>query len=131
MTWKQRLLIAQMGVLFGVLSLFGLISGYEYYFAFGMIVFSAFLVSRIAQERFFTQGLIQGFLVWLVVILIQGLFIDFYFSNNPEAQEVAKDLPLGARAFTLLAGTAGAFVFGLVVGGFAFLINLVRGKNSR
>ncbi|MEE8258959.1 MAG: hypothetical protein V3R20_04665 [Sphingomonadales bacterium] len=131
MTWTQRLLIAQMGTIFGILSLVSFIAGLEYYFFFALMLAAGLLAAWLAREKFFKEGFILGFFTWWFAILVQGIFIGVYLENNPQYQDLAQDLPLGVQALTLLGGSAAAVGFGVMSGGIATLANLVRLRFSR
>ena len=131
MTWTQRLLIAQMGTIFGILSLVSFISGLEYYFFFALMLAAGIIAARLAREKFFKEGFILGFFTWWFAILVQGVFIGVYLENNPQYQSLADDLPFGVQAMTLLGGSAAAVGFGAMSGVIAILANLVRLRFSR
>ena len=131
MTWTQRILFAQMGTLFGVLSLYTVVAGMERYLFFIMIVVTGLIVAWLARERFLREGFILGFMTWYLAILVQGVFIDIYLENNPQYRDLAEGLPMGEQMATLLGGIIIAPGYGLLSGVVAYLANLVRVKISR
>ncbi|WP_420434931.1 hypothetical protein [Hyphobacterium sp.] len=126
--WKTAAGLALAGPLFGAATIFALIQGLEHYVALAAIlvigVASAVRTRRAAMWTAFAAG----FLAALSAVLLQAIFIDTYFDNNPEYAEIAVPLGFSAAAWTTLFAPVGGLVMGVLCLLVAAIAKLVMPK---
>jgi hypothetical protein len=123
MIWRLIWLLAPIGLLMGILGLFGLTGKIEplYWSAFGL--FAAYVIGRIVPDKPFQHGLIVG-LTWITAALIKVILWQTYINFNPtfvSTYEAAGGLDR-ARLFMLASSPVIAAVMGAVIGFFAWVL---------
>ena len=123
MTWKLIWIFAPIGILMGILGLFGLTGSIEplYWAIFGL--FSAYALGRLVLDRPFQHGLLVGF-SWITASLIKVALWQIYLDHNPkfvQIYEAAGGLDK-ARMFMLGMSPVVAIAMGAVIGFFAWIV---------
>lgn len=114
--WKIILAVLPAGALFAVATILGWIHGYERGIALALLLIAAIALARGVPERPFTHGFLGGFLAAELAVLLQALFLEIYFDNNPEYRAIEIPFGLEARTATFLLSPLNAVVAGLIVG---------------
>jgi hypothetical protein len=125
MVWRLILRLALVGVLMGILSLFGLTGKIEwlYWVVFGL--FTAYAIGRIVPEKPFQHGLVTG-CFWITSTLIKVIFYDTYIRFNPDFVATYANVSGGigkARIFMLITAPLQAVMIGLLIGFVAWIIS--------
>jgi hypothetical protein len=116
----------------GILSVLGVIEGYEPFIWPLLGIVCAWLISRSVQKRF-AHGFLTGLIGGTVAPLIQALFLSTYLANNPRATEDLRQLPPGFSAqllFFLLVPVI-AMLSGLALGFLAWLAGKLGSRGER
>jgi len=114
--WKLILAVLPAGVLFAAATIFGWIHGYERSVAPVLLLIAAFVVAWHVRDRPFAHGFLAGFLIAEAAILLQALFLETYFANNPDYRAIEIPFGLAARTATFLLSPINAILAGLLVG---------------
>jgi hypothetical protein len=113
------------GVIMGVATVLGAIrSGREMWFWLVIFIGSAYLIARIVPRRYFVHGLLAGLVCGSLATLIQAVFLDTYFSHNPEAEQSFSQLPVEPRIVVLVMTPIIGIISGLVLG----VLSAIAGK---
>jgi len=113
--WKLILAISILGLLHGVLSLFGIVRGWEQtiWIVFGLL--SIISIVWKVKTNFFLHGLLMGLGITIFTGLPQSFFLDTYLNANPDIREQldpTKNYSLFVLAFIPVFGS----VYGLLIG---------------
>lgn len=132
MNWKKILLVAPLGLIMGLLSLFGLTRGIEPFLWLLIALGSAWWLTKTVPTRMFLHGLLAGLLMGFGNSVMQSLFLDSYLASNPESAEGFQQIPGGfsPRLFVLLAGAIVGTVYGLFLGLVTLLAVRLRRRSS-
>ena len=130
--WQLVLALAPLGLLFAALTITRTIHGLgvTQWVALGLLTIGALTVAWRVPERPFRQGLVAGFLMSLVAIETQGIFIGTYLANNPEYAGLEMPLGLSPRLATMILGPINAVLAGLISGALAWLLWKALGGRS-
>jgi hypothetical protein len=126
MNWKLILSLSGFGLVMGILSLFGLLSGIEGWVWLAIGVFCAGWMGTQLAERRFLHGFLVGLIGGGVAPVIQTIFFSTYVANNPEFTQAAAQLPPGfpLRLVAVIAIPIGGLLSGVVLG----LLTMLAGK---
>ncbi|MEO1250811.1 MAG: hypothetical protein AAFW81_00515 [Pseudomonadota bacterium] len=133
--WPLIAILASTGFLFGGATIMGWIAGWEHVIALIFIIGVGKMAAFFAPAAPRSNAFVAGFLMALVAVWTQGVFLRTYFENNPDY--AATDIPLGlsAQAWTFLAAPVGALFAGalavLSAIVFAFLFKRFWPRGSR
>ena len=125
MDWKLMLLLSAIGIIMGLLSIRGFTQKIEpvLWLLFG-IATSLILSKNI--ERAFMHGLLTGIAWGVWNGIIQSVFFDSYFSNNPSLQQnFQKNTFVQPRYFVLLTAPVVGLMTGLAIGGLSLLFKKI------
>ena len=124
LAWKLIVGLAPIGLIFAALTITGSLPGASAtrWTALGLLAVVGLTIGLRAPGRSFRHGLVGGFLVALVAIETQALFLGTYFANNPEYMDIEMPFGLAPRLATALLGPLNAILAGLVVGLIAALV---------
>ena len=120
--WNRILAVLPAGVLFAVSTIFGWIHGFERGVAFALLLISALALASGVRQRPFTHGFLGGFLIAELAVLLQALFLETYFENNPEYRAIEIPFGLEARTATFLLSPINAILAGLIVGALVWVL---------
>ena len=114
MRWRLVALISTLGVAYGLLTVFPVIVGYEYWFVFGGLFLAGKTAGLFAAEKPVLNGFGAGAGVAFAALWTQAILMPIYLANNP--QYAGFDLPLGLseRMFTFALSPIGAIAGGLL-----------------
>lgn len=126
MNWKLILLVSLLGVLIGLVNLFGLVELNQWFVAIVWWLIAALILGRFAPQKYFGHGLWTGVIESLVSTILIYLFFDMYVANNPKVAAQMAQMPEGldARTMTLVSMLFGVVISGVVLG----LLTLLSGK---
>lgn len=126
MNYRILALLAPLGLLMGVLSLFGYTQNIEFFLWVLFTFISAAALSKQAKNRLFLHGLLVGFLWGVLNAGTQALFVDLYLANNPKsAAAFAVVEAMSTVSIILLTGPTVGLFAGLVLGVLALLTKKV------
>ena len=128
MNWRVILALTPLGLLFAVLTITGWIHGLERQFWLGVVALAAVVVSIRVSSRTVLHGLVAGFLLALVAIELQALFLPTYFSNNPGYADIEIPFGLSARFATVVLGPINAVLAGVVCAILTWLFSKLAGR---
>ena len=126
MNWILILLVSLLGVLIGVVNIFGLIDISPWFISIALWIISALILGRFAHKKYFGHGFFAGLIASAVSSVLVYFFYDTYIANNPEIAEHMRQLPEGmdARSMMLFSSVVGAAIGGVVLG----LLTMLTGK---
>ena len=106
--WDYLLLLSVIGAVYGAITIFGWIHGYEYWVALVLIGGVGKIAALLVRQAPLRNAFAAGFLAALLALALQAAFMPVYFVNNPAY--AAEEIPLGlsARQYTLLFAPLGA-----------------------
>lgn len=121
---RRHLLIAiVLGALLAAGTITGKLHGLEYPGWCALLLLCGLTSAWFAGSgRIFVAGWQAGFVATISVAVLQVVFLNRYFANNPEYLQVADSLPLTPRLFILLVAPVQGVAFGLVSGAVAWLL---------
>jgi hypothetical protein len=127
MRWLLIILLSLLGVLMGLLSIFGLAEGamtWVIQIIFWLVM--AILIGRFAGGKYFLHGLLTGIIFALIYSVMVYFLFDTMLANSSAMQEQMAKMPQGYNMRTLMLATApiNAGVAGVVLG----LLSLFGGK---
>jgi ethanolamine transporter EutH len=133
LNWKLILLLSSFGPIMGTTIVLGVLPRVTHgYVWLVFTIASAFLVAKRCEDNYFATGAVIGFLAGATSMLIRGLFVETFSSNNPWVMEELADKPEGynLRYFVLnlvpFTGLAGALLGGMM----AFVASRVTGRDA-
>ncbi|MFZ5433610.1 MAG: hypothetical protein ACOZB3_07545 [Calditrichota bacterium] len=91
MNWKLIFLLAGLGVIMGVGTLYGATRDMEPLLWLAIGVYCAFMLSRRAGHSFFTHGLLTGLFISVLHFAILLVFYASYEVNNPPSVELVRE----------------------------------------
>ncbi len=121
---KLILTALALGLIHGIISLFGFVHGFEYHI---WVLLSLFFVSWIvvkAKNQIFLMGFLIGLAISIGTGLVQGIFLETYLLNNPDYSEQL-DPKINYRLFTLTFMLVFGAIYGAVIGSISLAINKV------
>ncbi len=121
--WSLVATGSALGLAHGMLSLFGLVQGWEAVVWLGAAVI-AITLSGISSNSPFLHGLLMGLSITLFTGLTQGLFIDLYLQSNPMYQE-GLDPNQDYRIFVFRFIPVFGSIYGAVIGGLSWALHRV------
>ncbi len=119
--WTLIIGISSLGLIHGVLSLFGLVQGWEMIIWSSIAIISMALVARL-KTNIFLNGILMGLGVTLFTGLPQSIFLNTYLLNNPEYAE-ALDPGRNYALFILLFIPIFGSVYGLIIGLISWILH--------
>ena len=114
--WGLIVAVLPVGALFAVATIFGWIHGHERGVSLGLLLLCSVVLALSVAERPFAHGFLGGFATAEVAMLLQAIFLETYFSNNPEYRAIEIPFGLDARLATFVLSPLNATVAGLLVG---------------
>lgn len=126
--FRVYLIPAVIAFIHGLLSVFGLSQGLEYYFWFAAIIIGAVLLGIGKQKNIVVSSLLIGLLIAAATGIPQTVFIEIYFENNPEYLTLGETLPMSPRMFILLLTPVVGVGIGLVVLTMGWIIAQIKSK---
>ena len=133
LNWRAILATAPLGLLFGVLTVMGVIpdaAGTQRLALVFLGVLGVAVGLRV-PDRPFLHGLVAGFVAGLIAIEIQAIFLTTYFANNPQWANL--EMPFGwpPRVVTAVLGPLNAVVAAAIGGAVAWTASRARGAWAR
>jgi hypothetical protein len=133
MNWQLILSLSLLGVVMGLVSVFGFMGNQIWVLWLCMAAFCAWQFARKTRHNLFLHGFYLGIFVGVCASWVQAIFLPTYISNNPQMVEAINDLPHDLHpAFVLLImGPIIGAASGIIVGLFALIAGkIVRGPIS-
>jgi hypothetical protein len=126
MRWTIILLMSMVGVLVGVLNIFGVLSGVGWWVWILLWVLMAVVLGKQVPGKYFMHGFLVGILSGVINSLLTYFFYDTYAANSPQFAEAAAKMPPGYdfRAMMLYTLPVNAAIGGVVMG----LLTMLAGK---
>ncbi|MEQ8302934.1 MAG: hypothetical protein RIB47_06055 [Cyclobacteriaceae bacterium] len=121
--WPLIAIGSCLGLVHGILSLFGIVQGWETVGWLSAAVV-AITLSGISSGAPFLHGLLMGLCITLFTGLTQGLFIDLYLQSNPmykEGLDPNQDYRMFVFRFIPVFGS----IYGAVIGGLSWALHRV------
>lgn len=109
----------------GILSVFGLSAGYEYYFFIAAILFGVIALVLSRSNYLLRDSIWIGVLIAAATGVPQAVFMDAYFLNNPDYAELGNTLPLNPRTYTLVMIPVFGTAFGLLIAGLSWIFSRI------
>lgn len=113
-----------LGVTYGLLTVFALISGLEHKIALSGLVLIGLIIGVSKLSRRLLVSFAIGFFTALFALATQMLLAGTYFHNNPQYLDVEIPFGLSPVQFTVLFAPIGSFVAGSISMIFAALFGL-------
>ena len=123
--WRPVLLTSITGIIFGVLTIFAVISGYEGWVALISIAGIGKVMAYLVPDAPIRNAFVAGFLAGLLAIWTQAAFLPLYFENNPAYQQIEIPFGLPARTYTVLSAPFGGLMAGLLASAIAWPVSRV------
>lgn len=125
MNWRWILMLAALGVLVGLLGVFGVLPS-SIWLSIGLVLIAAVGLGYNVKQKLFLHGFLTAVIWTLVGGVLQFLFWDTMVSNHPEIQEKLAQVPEGMNMQVLIAIgiVVNAAILGVVLG----LLAMVGGK---
>lgn len=114
--WKFIAINSMPGLLHGVLSIFGMVEGWEVLLWSIFGIYAVFSTVTTYNEKIFLHGLLTGLAITLWTGWIQALFLDMYLKNNPDYLSLMND-GFNYRLFTWLFTPVFGILYGSAIGG--------------
>lgn len=132
MSWVLILALADLGLLMGVASVFGLTRGIEGALWLVIGIACSVVLGRKAPSRHFLHGFLVGLIGGALSPLVQATLFPTYAANNPEAMEQMAAIPGGVspRLFFALLSPVIGLLSGLLLGALSWIAARVLGKRS-
>jgi hypothetical protein len=129
MNWQLILTLSLLGVVLGLVSVFGFLGNQIWLLWLCVAAFCAWQFARNTRRYLFLHGFYLGIFVGVCASWVQAIFLPAYLSNNPRMAEVFNNLPhnLHPAYLLLIMGPIVGTVSGVVVGLFA----IIAGKIAR
>lgn len=126
MNWTLILLVSLLGVLVGIVNIFGLMDVNPYIISGVMWLLSALFLGRFAHRKYFNHGFITGIISSIVGSILVIVFWDTYVASNPKIAEQISQLPEGfdMRSVMYISSLVGAVIGGVILG----LLTMLSGK---
>lgn len=130
MNWKLILILAALGAVMGLASVFGLTKGIELYLWILIALAVAVIVARKMRQRQFLHGFWVGIIGGAASPLIQAAMWTTYINNNPELAREFAQVPAAfdPRTFVLAASPLIAAFSGMVQGALAWTAGKMLGE---
>lgn len=106
------LLFLSLGIAYALLTIFGLIKGYEHKIALSIILSAGVICVLIYPDKPKRRAFLSGAVMAISALLTQAAFYSTYAKNNPEYIDVELSMNLGPVAYTLLFSPLGAVLAG-------------------
>jgi len=127
--WLYILILAEFGVVMGVLSVNGLTRNIAPYLWVVFSGISAWVLVKKVQRNLFVHGLILGVFWALINALIQSLFFDSYLVHNPVHVSVFAEIPfINPGYLTILVSPVYGLLMGVFIGAVALLIKKLQSQ---
>jgi hypothetical protein len=129
MNWQLILGLSLLGVVVGLVSVFGFMGGQIWVLWLCVAAFCAWQFARKTRRYLFLHGFYLGIFVGVCASWVQAIFLPTYLSNNPRMAETLGNLPhnLHPSFLLLIMGPIVGTVSGIVIGLFA----IIAGRISR
>jgi hypothetical protein len=129
MNWQLILSLSLLGVVVGLVSVFGFLGGQIWMLWLCVAAFCAWQFARHTRRYLFLHGFYLGIFVGVCASWVQAIFLPTYISNNPGMAETFNNLPrdMHPSFVVLIMGPFIGAVAGIVIGLFA----LIAGKIAR
>jgi hypothetical protein len=123
--WQAILTTSSSGILFGALTIFAWISGYEQWVALIIIAGIGKVMAYVVHDTPVRHAFVAGFLAGLLAVWTQAAFLPLYFENNPSYQFIEVPFGLGARMYTVLVAPIGGLIAGTLACAIAWPVSIV------
>lgn len=127
MSKKELSVPIGLGLSYGLLTVYALISGSEHYVLPALLLI--LVVRRIklsfADRRIFLRGFVDGALLVLSALWTQVLLMPLYLQNNPDYSNTELPFQLSESLFTLAFSPIGAVISGSICGTTVYLVVLL------
>lgn len=129
MNWQLILSLSLLGVVVGLVSVFGLMGSQIWLLWLCVAAFCAWQFARNTRRYLFLHGFYLGIFVGICASWVQAIFLPTYVSNNPRMAETFNNLPhsLNPALVLLIMGPIVGTVSGVVIG----LLAIIAGKITR
>ena len=123
--WRLIALASSGGALFGALTIFAVISGYEGLVSLLILAGIATLMAFCVPDTPIRHAFEAGFFAGLLAVCTQAAFLPLYFENNPAYAEIAIPFGLPARTYTALVAPIGGLIAGCLASFIAWPVAVV------
>ena len=123
--WSLVGSLALVGPLFGGLTIFAIIQGWEPIVAAILLLGIGMACALLIRRHPVRNALVAGFLAGLLAIWTQVAFLDAYFAANPAYRQIEIPFGLAPRSWTVLFAPLGAVAAALVAAIGAALTRIV------
>ncbi|MEX0287857.1 MAG: hypothetical protein AB3N14_02000 [Flavobacteriaceae bacterium] len=124
--WLCVLILADFGIVMGVLSVNGLTQKLEPYLWLLFGIISAYVLVKKVRYRLFFHSVLLGVLWAVVNALIQVLFFDSFLANNPADALAFEELTvIEPKIFVLLFSPIYGLLMGIVIGVLSLLLKKI------
>jgi integral membrane sensor domain MASE1 len=132
MNWLLILSLSLFGVLIGLLSIFGITEGKEWWMWAIVVLVSALAIGLKAPGKYFKHGFLTSLISGVISSIFQYVFYDTYVANNATFAAQLSQMPEGfnMRITMLAGGPIGGALAGVVLGGLAVLMAKILGRTA-
>ncbi len=133
MNWQLILSLSLLGVVMGLVSVFGFMGNEVWLMWFCVGAFCAWQFARKTHHNRFLHGFYLGIFAGVCASWVQAIFLSTYISNNPQMREAFNTLPQNRHPVfvVLIMGPIVGAVSGIVFGLLAFIAGkIVQGPVS-
>ena len=124
--WLCVLILADFGIVMGVLSVNGLTQKFEPYLWLLFGIISAYVLVKKVRYRLFFHSILLGVLWAIVNALIQVLFFDSFLANNPADALAFEALSaMDPKVLLLLFSPIYGLLMGIIIGVLSMVIKRV------
>ncbi|MBS1518558.1 MAG: hypothetical protein JSS91_10775 [Bacteroidetes bacterium] len=126
MNWKVILQLSLLGLLVGILSIFGIVNQTIELIVWLIIgVFSGYVIHKKMNKLIFTHSVITGLFMGILSSVIQSVFFNTYLKNNPSSLDGLKNIPaaMEPQYILLFSGPFLGIIFGVIIGLIAIAFN--------
>jgi hypothetical protein len=133
MRWDLILLFSVLGLVSGIINLFGLIDINPYFISIAFWIISALVLGRFAKKKHFMHGFWAGAIGSLLGSILMYIFFDTYASHNAQMAEAMSKMPEGfdMRSVMLVGVPFGIAIGGVVLGLLTLLVGKTLGEPEK
>ena len=129
LNWSLILSISTLGLLHGVLSLYGMVQGWEYIIWIVLGLLSIGMLVQKVREKILLHGILIGLGITLFTGLPQSFFLDTYLNANPDYSkglDPNQNYSLFILAFIPVLGS----IYGLLIGSMSLGLKRLTGGGN-
>lgn len=132
MNWILIISLSLFGVMVGMLSIFGVTEGKEYWMLGIVLLVSSLVLGMKAPGKFFKHGFFTALISALLSSVLHYVFYDTYMANNASFAEQMSQVPDGfnMRIMMLVGGPFSGAISGVILGGLTILMARLLGNTG-